>query len=195
MRRRLDLALALVHEPADPVPRRADHRPRRPEPHRALGRGRSGSRPTKGSPSSSPPSTSRRPTRSPTGSGSSTPARSSPRARRTRSRPRSAGRPSRPRPADDADRERDARGARPLRPRGAGRRRARVAVRLDEGTDELADGRPRARRRGHLKVANLEIHAPTLDDVFLAKTGRRLEGAGDDAEASRADGRAEAVPA
>ena len=40
MRRRLDLALALVHEPARALPRRADHRPRRAEPHRALGRGR-----------------------------------------------------------------------------------------------------------------------------------------------------------
>ena len=26
-------------------------------------------------------------------------------------------------------------------------------------------------------MPNLEIHAPTLDDVFLAKTGKRLEGA------------------
>ena len=30
-----------------------------------------------------------------------------------------------------------------------------------------------------LEVANLHLHAPTLDDVFLAKTGRTLEGAGD----------------
>ena len=40
MKRRLDLALALVHEPTHPVPRRADHRARHPEPHRAVGRGR-----------------------------------------------------------------------------------------------------------------------------------------------------------
>ena len=39
-----------------------------------------------------------------------------------------------------------------------------------------------------LRVANLELHAPTLDDVFLAKTGRHLEGAGDE----RRDGRARA---
>jgi ABC-2 type transport system ATP-binding protein len=30
-----------------------------------------------------------------------------------------------------------------------------------------------------VKVADLKLHAPSLDDVFLAKTGRSLEGAGD----------------
>jgi ABC-2 type transport system ATP-binding protein len=54
-----------------------------------------------------------------------------------------------------------------------------VAVRLDEGTGELASV-VRALDAEGIEVANLEIHAPTLDDVFLAKTGRRLEGAGDD---------------
>ena len=39
MKRRLDLALALVHRPAHPVPRRAHHRPRRAEPQRPLGGG------------------------------------------------------------------------------------------------------------------------------------------------------------
>jgi hypothetical protein len=37
-----------------------------------------------------------------------------------------------------------------------------------------------------LRFAHLQVHEPTLDDVFLAKTGRHLEGAGDgddDAEA------------
>jgi ABC-2 type transport system ATP-binding protein len=33
-----------------------------------------------------------------------------------------------------------------------------------------------------IRVSNLTVHAPTLDDVFLAKTGRSLEGAGDDEE-------------
>jgi ABC-2 type transport system ATP-binding protein len=28
-----------------------------------------------------------------------------------------------------------------------------------------------------VRVADLRLHAPTLDDVFLAKTGRSLEGA------------------
>jgi ABC-2 type transport system ATP-binding protein len=54
-----------------------------------------------------------------------------------------------------------------------------IAVRLDEGAGELADV-VRALDAEGIAVANLEIHAPTLDDVFLVKTGRRLEGAGDD---------------
>ncbi len=33
--------------------------------------------------------------------------------------------------------------------------------------------------RPHLKVASLQLHQPSLDDVFLAKTGRKLEGAGE----------------
>ena len=40
----------------------------------------------------------------------------------------------------------------------------------------LGRGRARARRRGP-RVAHLQLHAPSLDDVFLAKTGRSLEGA------------------
>ena len=31
-----------------------------------------------------------------------------------------------------------------------------------------------------LPIADLRLHTPTLDDVFLAKTGRSLEGAGDE---------------
>jgi ABC-2 type transport system ATP-binding protein len=53
-----------------------------------------------------------------------------------------------------------------------------VAVRLDEGSGELADV-VRALDAESIKIGNLEIHAPSLDDVFLMKTGRRLEGAGD----------------
>src|SRR5436853_279363 len=51
--------------------------------------------------------------------------------------------------------------------------RGHVAVRLDEGTTELADV-VRALDAEGIAVQDLEIHAPTLDDVFLAKTGRRL---------------------
>ena len=32
--------------------------------------------------------------------------------------------------------------------------------------------------RENMEMAHLQLHAPTLDDVFLAKTGRTLEGAG-----------------
>ena len=50
----------------------------------------------------------------------------------------------------------------------------RVAVRLDVGYD-LADV-VRALDADDLKVAHLELDEPSLDDVFLAKTGHRLEG-------------------
>jgi ABC-2 type transport system ATP-binding protein len=54
-----------------------------------------------------------------------------------------------------------------------------VAVRLDQGEYELADI-VRALDAESLHMANLHLHAPSLDDVFLAKTGRSLEGAGDE---------------
>jgi ABC-2 type transport system ATP-binding protein len=53
-----------------------------------------------------------------------------------------------------------------------------VAVRLDEGEAELA-AIVRALDAEEIHVENLQLHAPSLDDVFLAKTGRSLEGAGD----------------
>jgi ABC-2 type transport system ATP-binding protein len=51
---------------------------------------------------------------------------------------------------------------------------AGVAVRLD-GQGDLADV-VRGLDSAHVRVADLHLHAPTLDDVFLAKTGRSLEG-------------------
>jgi ABC-2 type transport system ATP-binding protein len=53
-----------------------------------------------------------------------------------------------------------------------------VAVRLRDGDAGLADV-VRALDAEGIAVAHLELHQPTLDDVFLAKTGRSLEGAGD----------------
>ena len=55
-----------------------------------------------------------------------------------------------------------------------------VAVRLREGlglTDIV-----RAVDADGIDVLDLELRAPTLDDVFLAKTGRTLEGAAEEAE-------------
>jgi len=55
-----------------------------------------------------------------------------------------------------------------------------VAVRLRDGlglTDIV-----RAVDANGVDIADLELHAPTLDDVFLAKTGRTLEGAAEEAE-------------
>ena len=51
-----------------------------------------------------------------------------------------------------------------------------VAVQLPEGSGDLAEV-IRALDGAGVAVADLRLHAPTLDDVFLAKTGRSLEGA------------------
>jgi ABC-2 type transport system ATP-binding protein len=53
-----------------------------------------------------------------------------------------------------------------------------IAVRLNSGADQLADI-VRALDVANVHVAHLALHEPTLDDVFLAKTGRSLEGAAD----------------
>jgi ABC-2 type transport system ATP-binding protein len=70
-----------------------------------------------------------------------------------------------------------------------------VAVRLADGHAGLADV-VRALDAENVGLAHLQLHAPTLNDVFLAKTGRELEGAGDEErEAPRPGARAEAEPA
>jgi ABC-2 type transport system ATP-binding protein len=51
-----------------------------------------------------------------------------------------------------------------------------VAVRLRPGDADLA-GVIRALDGANLRIANVELRAPTLDDVFLVKTGRSLQGA------------------
>src|SRR6184192_750289 len=56
-----------------------------------------------------------------------------------------------------------------------------VGVRLRTGETDLADV-VRALDAAGIEVANLQMHQPTLDDVFLAKTGRSLEGAADEEE-------------
>jgi ABC-2 type transport system ATP-binding protein len=56
-------------------------------------------------------------------------------------------------------------------------------VRLEGGSESLGDV-VRALDGEGLEVAHLQLHAPSLDDVFLAKTGRSLEGA---EEAERAE--------
>jgi ABC-2 type transport system ATP-binding protein len=49
-----------------------------------------------------------------------------------------------------------------------------AAVRLRGGAEELA-AVVRALDAEHLPITDFQLHAPTLDDVFLAKTGRKLE--------------------
>jgi ABC-2 type transport system ATP-binding protein len=57
---------------------------------------------------------------------------------------------------------------------------AGAAVRLD-GQGDLAEI-VRALDSAQLRLADLHLHAPTLDDVFLAKTGRSLEGSEEPSE-------------
>ena len=69
-----------------------------------------------------------------------------------------------------------------------------VAVRLRTGVGDLAEI-VRALDSEGIPVADLRLHAPTLDDVFLAQTGRSLEGAGaDDKAAPEADATVQAPP-
>jgi ABC-2 type transport system ATP-binding protein len=82
-------------------------------------------------------------------------------------------------PEDAADLDRTAEilgqlGERVNSPRG-------VAVRLDDGHVGLASA-VRALDAAGLRCENIQLHQPSLDDVFLAKTGRSLEGAGDEEE-------------
>jgi ABC-2 type transport system ATP-binding protein len=56
-----------------------------------------------------------------------------------------------------------------------------VSVRLTHGVGELAEI-VRALDAENIEVQDLHLHAPSLDDVFLAKTGRSLEGAGEEEE-------------
>jgi ABC-2 type transport system ATP-binding protein len=69
-----------------------------------------------------------------------------------------------------------------------------VAVRLRSGEADLAEI-VRALDAEELKVEHLQLHQPSLDDVFLAKTGRSLEGAGEEEEEQGAEGEAALEPA
>jgi ABC-2 type transport system ATP-binding protein len=61
-----------------------------------------------------------------------------------------------------------------------------VAAQLSEGAGDLAEI-VRVLDSEGLRVADLRLHSPTLDDVFLAKTGRSLEGASDDGASEGSD--------
>jgi ABC-2 type transport system ATP-binding protein len=66
-----------------------------------------------------------------------------------------------------------------------------VTVRLEGGESELAEV-VRALDAEAIAIEHLQLHAPSLDDVFLAKTGRSLEGA-KDSEPEQGEAEAEAV--
>ena len=56
-----------------------------------------------------------------------------------------------------------------------------VAVRLASGAEQLADV-VRALDAEGIEVGDLQLHQPSLDDVFLQQTGRSLEGEEEEAE-------------
>ena len=80
-------------------------------------------------------------------------------------------------PADPADGERLASALAPFGAPAAASPGG-VAVQLEDGVSGLAEI-VRALDADGIRVADLRLHSPSLDDVFLAKTGRSLEGAGD----------------
>jgi ABC-2 type transport system ATP-binding protein len=69
-----------------------------------------------------------------------------------------------------------------------------VAVQLSSSDGNLAEI-VRALDAEGVVLSQLQIHEPTLDDVFLAKTGRHLEGAGDEEEEQETDEVLEPTPA
>jgi ABC-2 type transport system ATP-binding protein len=61
-----------------------------------------------------------------------------------------------------------------------------IAVQLSSSNGNLAEI-VRALDAEGVRISHLQIHDPTLDDVFLAKTGRHLEGAGEQGEEQETD--------
>jgi ABC-2 type transport system ATP-binding protein len=61
-----------------------------------------------------------------------------------------------------------------------------ASVRLRDGSEEITEVVRRLDSAG-IDVVDLKLHAPSLDDVFLAKTGRSLEGAGEEPESDTAE--------
>ena len=168
--------------PARPLPRRADDRPRPAEPQRAVGGGRAARA---------------------RGRRHRLPHDAVPRGGRRARRPRRDHRPRADRRrghavgAEGRDRRRLARGdARQPERQGAPRRVARARSASPRPAARRASrcaSRPAPRRSPTscarstptgISVSDLQLHQPSLDDVFLEKTGRSLEGADDDDEAT-----------
>jgi len=84
-------------------------------------------------------------------------------------------------PRDPAERERLVRALQPFGERAGATRRGGASVLLEGGESQLADV-VRALDAEGIAIEQLQLHAPSLDDVFLAKTGRSLEGAGEDGD-------------
>jgi ABC-2 type transport system ATP-binding protein len=83
-------------------------------------------------------------------------------------------------PRDPADQERVAQALAPFGESVGTAHRTGASVLLEGGESQLADV-IRALDSNGIAIEQLQLHAPSLDDVFLAKTGRSLEGAGEEA--------------
>ena len=94
-------------------------------------------------------------------------------------------------PVNPNDKERLAASLSPFGEPAAGSPKS-VAVRLAAGAEALADV-VRALDADGISVSDLQLHQPSLDDVFLEKTGRSLEGGGDTGDEDET-GQAAAVP-
>jgi ABC-2 type transport system ATP-binding protein len=81
-------------------------------------------------------------------------------------------------PRDPAGQRRVAEALRPFGEAASAPHRGGASVRLEGGEAQLADV-VRALDAAGIAIEQLQLHAPSLDDVFLAKTGRSLEGAGE----------------
>ena len=84
-------------------------------------------------------------------------------------------------PRTEQDRPKIARVPRAVRRAARVDTRRRGAARDGLGLTDIV----RAVDANGVDIADLELHAPTLDDVFLAKTGRTLEGAAEEADTTR----------
>ncbi len=82
-------------------------------------------------------------------------------------------------PRDQAEQGRVEQARRPFGERCGATHRVGASVLLEGGESQLADV-VRALDAEGIAIEQLQLHAPSLDDVFLAKTGRSLEGAGDE---------------
>jgi ABC-2 type transport system ATP-binding protein len=82
-------------------------------------------------------------------------------------------------PRDPADQGRVERALQPFGERCGATHRGGASVLLAGGESQLADV-VRALDAEGIAIVQLQLHAPSLDDVFLAKTGRSLEGAGEE---------------
>jgi ABC-2 type transport system ATP-binding protein len=95
-------------------------------------------------------------------------------------------------PHEPADRDRVATVLERFGPAAGASPRA-AAARLEGGEAQLADV-VRALDAEGIAIERLQLHAPSLDDVFLAKTGRSLEGAEDEADAGEPEAEAVSAP-